>query len=75
METRLPEPPAQRRAAIAGIVVSLAIVAVAEADLHRRPAAQVRGDKRLWRLACTNALPALVYLRWGRRDVTGRDER
>ncbi|MDX6677095.1 MAG: hypothetical protein QOE31_1147 [Solirubrobacteraceae bacterium] len=67
MEAKLPDKPGQRRAAIAAIAVSLAIVAVAEADLHRRPAAQMRGDKRLWRLACTNALPALVYLRWGRR--------
>ena len=67
MPFTLPESPAQRQAAIAAIALSLTIVAVAEADLHRRPAAQVRGSKRLWRLACTNALPALVYLRWGRR--------
>jgi invasion protein IalB len=67
MNLKLPESPAQRRAAIAAIAVSVVIVAVAETDLHRRPAAQVRGNKRLWQLACTNALPALVYLGFGRR--------
>jgi hypothetical protein len=64
---KLPETPAQRRTAIVAISVSLAIVAVAERDLHRRPAARVRGNRRVWQLACTNALPALIYLRWGRR--------
>jgi hypothetical protein len=66
MNFKLPESPAQRRVAIAAITVSVAIVAVAETDLHRRPTARVRGNKRLWQLACTNALPAVVYLRWGR---------
>jgi hypothetical protein len=48
------------------IVVSLAIVGVAEVDLHRRPASMVRGDKRLWRVVCLNALGALAYLFFGR---------
>ncbi len=49
-----------------GVVVSVAIVVAAERDLHGRPDAEVRGDKRLWRLACLNALGALSYFRWGR---------
>lgn len=67
MDLKLPDAPAQRQAAIAAIALSLVVVAVAETDLHRRSAGQVRGNKRLWQLACLNALPALVYLRWGRR--------
>ena len=67
MNLNLPESPAQRRAAIVAIAVALPIVAIAETDLYRRPAAQVRGNKRLWQLACLNAVPALIYLRWGRR--------
>ena len=49
------------------IAVSLALVAVAERDLHRRPDTQVRGDKRLWRVVCLNAIGAVGYLLWGRR--------
>jgi len=67
MNVRLPTSPAQRQAAIAAIAVAVTIVVVAEVDLYRRPAARVRGNKRLWQLACTNAVPALAYLRWGRR--------
>ena len=52
-----------------GIVfaVSLAIVAVGERDIQRRPAEQVRGSKLFWRLVCLNALGTLGYFRWGRR--------
>jgi hypothetical protein len=49
------------------IAVSLGLVAVAERDLHRRPDKQVRGDKRLWRVVCLNAIGAVGYLLWGRR--------
>ena len=57
-----------RIAALCTLAVSLAIVAAAERDLHGRAAAQVRGDKRIWRLVCLNALGALAYFRWGRRE-------
>jgi hypothetical protein len=59
--------PQQRSVAAVLIVISLGVVAVAERDLHRRPDTQVRGDKRLWRLVCLNAIGALGYLVWGRR--------
>ena len=49
------------------VAASLALVAVAERDLHRRPDTQVRGDKRLWRVVCLNAIGAVSYLLWGRR--------
>jgi len=41
---------------------------VAEWDIQRRPAAEVRGRKAFWRLAClTNTVGPLSYFRWGRR--------
>jgi hypothetical protein len=62
-------PRSRGRRLLAGVslAVSLVVVAAAERDLHRRPDAQIRGDKRLWRLASLNALGALAYFRWGRR--------
>ena len=62
-----PRSPRQRWLAAVLIAVSLGVVAVAERDLHRRPDTQVRGDKRLWRLVCLNAVGAVGYLLWGRR--------
>ena len=47
--------------------ISLGIVGFAERDIQRRPASQIRGRKLAWRIACLNAVPALGYLRWGRR--------
>lgn len=66
---RRPRTPAQKRASVALLAVSLVVIAIAERDLHRRPAAEVRGDKRLWRLACLNALGAIAYFIWGRRPA------
>jgi len=51
------------------IALALPVVVAAEADLRRRSPEQVRGNKRLWQLACTNALPALLYLLIGRRET------
>lgn len=48
------------------ITISLAIVAVAEADIHKRESSEIRGSKLLWRLVSLNALGALAYFRWGR---------
>jgi hypothetical protein len=62
-----PQSPEQRSLAAVLIAVSLGLVAVAERDLHRRPDTQVRGDKRLWRVVCLNAVGAVGYLLWGRR--------
>jgi hypothetical protein len=62
-----PRSPAQRSLAVVLIAVSLVLVAVAERDLHGRSDEQVRGDKRLWRIVCLNAIGAVGYLLWGRR--------
>ncbi len=61
--------PAARALALAAIAISVALVVGAERDIQRRPAAGVRGNKRIWRLICLNALGALGYFRWGRRDT------
>ena len=63
----MPRSPAHRSLAAVLIAVSLALVAVAERDLHHRPDKKLRGDRRLWRIVCLNAVGAVAYLRWGRR--------
>ena len=62
--------PGHRLLKVGLLAVSLAIVITAERDLHRRPDDEIRGEKRLWRVASLNALGALAYLRWGRRPRT-----
>ena len=56
----------------AALGVALILVGVAERDLAHRPAAQLRGPKFAWRVVCTNALGAVVYLVWGRRGPGSR---
>ncbi len=65
--TKKPRSPEQRLLGMVLAAVSLGLVAVAERDLHRRPDGRIRGDKRLWRLVCLNAIGAIGYLVWGRR--------
>jgi hypothetical protein len=64
---KMPRSPEQRLLAMVLGAVSVALVAVAERDLHRRPDRQIRGDKRFWRIVCLNAIGAIGYLVWGRR--------
>jgi hypothetical protein len=52
--------------ALASIAASIAIVAIAERDLHSRPDSEIRGNKLLWRLASLNAVGAIAYLCKGR---------
>jgi hypothetical protein len=59
--------PPQRTAVLASIAVALVIVTAAQRDIQRRPAAEIRGQKWLWRLVCLNALGAIAYFRFGRR--------
>ena len=59
--------PAGKATAVGLIGLSAAIVVSAERDLWSRPQDELRGAKRLWQLACLNALGALAYFRWGRR--------
>lgn len=65
-------PPREQGEIVGFIALSLAVVAVAQNDLRRRPAGQIRGSKAIWRLVSLNALGALVYLCWGR--VRGTEE-
>ena len=66
--------PGVRKLIVAGGAFEAALKLVALADLARRPAAEVRGSKRLWGLAITfiNAFGAvpIVYFVRGRRVPT-----
>lgn len=59
----------EKLAIVVGLAVSLTLVTAAERDLQHRTDAEVRGNRRLWRLVCLNALGALGYFRWGRRPA------
>lgn len=56
------------------ILATIAVVHVAAAgltwrDLRTRPASQVRGDKRIWRMASgLNTLGSVAYWLFGRRQ-------
>jgi hypothetical protein len=58
-----------RQAAIVAITAwNVYLSVVAEWGIQRRPAAQVRGRKAFWRVAClTNTVGPVSYFRWGRR--------
>jgi hypothetical protein len=69
LETKTPfsQRPRRQQAEIVGfLALSLAVVAVAQNDLRRRPASNIRGRKPIWQLLSLNALGALIYLAWGR---------
>ena len=61
-------PPARRAGVSALLAVALALVFTAERDIQRRPSSEVRGSKLIWRVLCLNAVGAVGYLLWGRRD-------
>ncbi|MGZ4197034.1 MAG: hypothetical protein ACXVUE_21475 [Solirubrobacteraceae bacterium] len=61
-------PPARRAGVSALIAVALALVFTAERDIQRRPSSEVRGSKLIWRVLCLNAVGAIGYLLWGRRE-------
>jgi len=66
-QTPFRQRPPREQAEIVGIVaLSLVVVALAQNDLRRRPASQIRGNKILWRLVSLNALGAAAYLCFGR---------
>ena len=62
-----------QQAAVAGAaVVELTLTAMALVDLARRPAAQVRGPKPLWVLACfVQPVGPIAYLALGRLTTIG----
>jgi hypothetical protein len=61
-------PPARQAGLSAVIAVALALIFVAQRDIQRRPSSEVRGNKLIWRVLCLNAVGAIGYLVWGRRD-------
>ncbi len=60
--------PGQRAAVLIVGSVELAVTITALVDLARRPADQIRGDKRLWALgALVQPVGPIAYLAWGAR--------
>jgi hypothetical protein len=59
-------PPREQAEVVGFLALSLAVVAMAQNDLRRRPANHIRGRKAIWRLLSLNALGAMIYLSWGR---------
>jgi Phospholipase_D-nuclease N-terminal len=58
----------QRKAVVLSGVVQLGLLAAALADIYRRPAEEIRGDKRLWAVvAFVNYVGPVSYLLFGRR--------
>jgi hypothetical protein len=58
--------PREQAQIVGYLVLSLVVVSLAQNDLRRRPASQIRGSKTIWRIVSLNALGALIYLVWGR---------
>ena len=58
----------QRKAVVLSGVVQLGLLAAAHADIYRRPAAEIRGPKRLWAAAAfVNFVGPISYFLFGRR--------
>ena len=58
----------QRNAVVLSGVVQLGLLAAALADIYRRPAEEIRGDKRLWAAAAfVNFVGPISYFLFGRR--------
>lgn len=61
---------------VLGVIAVLHVTAAALTwrDLRSRPASQVRGDKRIWRIASVmNTLGSVAYWLFGRRRATGAE--
>jgi len=60
--------PEQQGGVVVGSVVQLTLLAMAQIDITRRPADQIRGGKLLWRiLTLINFLGPLAYFAIGRK--------
>ncbi len=60
----------QKRVVVVALVIHLIVLTLTWRDLDRRPAAAVRGPKRLWRLAATmNTSGSVAYWLVGRRPT------
>ena len=61
--------PAAQRALWALVALELVLIAAAERDIQRRPAAKIRGPKLLWRvLATQNVVGPAAYFSVGRKS-------
>lgn len=61
-------PPKTRRLIVAAGIVQVTLIGIAHADISRRPAEEIRGPKRLWRLiSLVNFVGPLTYFVAGRR--------
>jgi hypothetical protein len=59
----------QKRVLAVALVIHLIVVSLTWRDLSRRPDADVRGPKRLWRLASLlNTSGSVTYWLFGRRS-------
>jgi hypothetical protein len=59
---------AERSVIGAAIALQLSLLTAAQVDLTRRPAKQVRGDKRVWRVVSfLNFVGPLAYFAFGRK--------
>jgi hypothetical protein len=63
--------PTKAKLSVAAVVASVAVVSYAEGNLNAHSSDQIRGPKPLWRLLCMNALGAIAFLRWGRKELDG----
>jgi hypothetical protein len=60
--------PGQRVGVVIGAIVQFALMALAQRDLSRRPAGEIRGPKAVWRVAVlVNFVGPIVYFVFGRR--------
>ena len=59
---------AQKSGIVAGIVVQVALLIAALADILRRPAEQINGSKRMWAaLSFVNYVGPIAYFVFGRK--------
>lgn len=63
--------PAQRAMAIAGAIVQVTLLVLAQRDLSRRSAEEIRGSRGLWRAATfVNFVGPIAYFAFGRKRTT-----
>jgi hypothetical protein len=52
------------------VIAEVVLIAAAERDIHRRPAAGVRGPKLIWRVIATqNLIGPAAYFGFGRKSI------
>ncbi len=65
--------PQGKAGVVALVATHVVLVGVAHADLSKRPAAQIRGPKWVWRLLTgSNTGFTVAYLVWGRHRPVAR---